>query len=51
MASFFGNVIDYIFGETDTLDSKNIIIDNVKRNNYSSIAAKFTIPSLRMIPL
>lgn len=40
MASFFGNVIDYIFGETDTLDSKNIIIDNVKRNNYSSIAAK-----------
>ena len=30
MASFFGNVIDYIFGETDTLDSKNIIIDNVQ---------------------
>ena len=39
MASFFGNVVDFIFGKTDAFDPETIN-QNVKKNNFSSIAAK-----------
>ena len=39
MASFFGNVVDFIFDKTDAFNPDKI--DNtVKRNNFSSLSAK-----------
>lgn len=39
MASFFGTVFDYLVGNTDNIDASQVV-KNVKKNNYSSIAAK-----------
>lgn len=40
MASFFGKVFDYLVGDSDSIDAKDTIVRNVKKNNFSSIAAK-----------
>ena len=39
MASFFGNVIDFIFDKTDAFNPDKVKA-NVNKNNFSSIAAK-----------
>ena len=39
MASFFGNVIDFIFDKTNAFNPQTVEA-NVKKNNFSSIAAK-----------
>ena len=39
MASFFGNVIDFIFDKTNAFNPETVEA-NVKKNNFSSIAAK-----------
>ena len=39
MASFFGDVVDFIFGKTDAFNPDKLS-GNVKKNNFSSIAAK-----------
>jgi hypothetical protein len=39
MASFFGNVIDFIFDKTNAFNPDTVEA-NVKKNNFSSIAAK-----------
>lgn len=39
MASFFGDVVDFIFGKTDVFNPDKVS-SNVKKNNFSSIAAK-----------